>query len=184
MTPTAILDRSARTLEALIEALGRAVAWLAVALVALMFGLVVARYAFGLGSVAAQELTLWLSSAVFLIGAAFALKRDAHVRVDIFYRGFSVRGRALVDFIGTALFLLPFAGLLLAVSYDYAAQSWAIGEGSREPGGLPAVYLLKSLIPLAALLLLIQGLAWLLRAIAVLIDAGDAVDAAARTPPR
>jgi TRAP-type mannitol/chloroaromatic compound transport system permease small subunit len=106
-----------------------------------------------------------MHSVVFLLGAAYTLKADEHVRVDIFYRGMSVRRRALVDLAGTVLFLLPLCAFLLVESWQYVSVSWRIAERSREAGGLPMLYLLKAVIPLMAVLLALQGVALALRCI-------------------
>jgi TRAP-type mannitol/chloroaromatic compound transport system permease small subunit len=151
-------------IDALNERVGRAISWLTAGTVALMFAIVVWRYAFARGSVALQEATLWMHSAVFMLGAAFALKRDAHVRVDVLYQRLSARGKAICDMLGTVLFLLPFAAFLVYVSWDYVAASWSLREGSKEPGGLPGVFVLKTLIPLCGALLALQGIANALRA--------------------
>lgn len=132
-------------------------------LVALCFGLVLARYLFSAGSIAAQEALQWLHSLVFLLGAAGTLRVNKHVRVDVFYQRLGLRGQALVDLLGHLLLLLPFAGFMLWISLDYVAASWSLREGSRDPGGLPGVFLLKTVIPLAAGLLAVQGFAELLR---------------------
>jgi TRAP-type mannitol/chloroaromatic compound transport system permease small subunit len=158
----------AAAIDAVIGALGRAVGWLTLALVLLVFGLVLTRYAFAQGSIAAQDAVQWLHSLVFLLGAACALRHGQHVRVDLFYQRFSPRGRAWVDLLGTLLLLLPFCAFMLWISLDYVAASWSMREGAREPGGLPGVYLLKSVIPLAAALLVLQGVALALRALLAL----------------
>ena len=164
----AVMQRLANAIDAGVDALGRAVSWLSLLLVALAFGLVLARYAFGFGSIAGQEAVLWLHSLVFLLGAAFALRHGQHVRVDVLYQRFSTRGRALADLLGTLFFLLPFCVFMLWISLDYVGASWGQREGSREPGGLPGVFLLKTLIPIAAGLLAAQGLALALRAVLAL----------------
>lgn len=159
-----MIEGIADRIDAGIDALGRATAWLTLALVLLAFGLVLVRYVFGAGSIAGQEAVLWLHSLVFLLGASYTLRHGQHVRVDLFYQHFSARGKAIVDLLGTLFFLLPFCGFLLWISLDYVAASWGQREGSREPDGLPGVFLLKTLIPLAAALLMLQGAALLLRA--------------------
>lgn len=151
--------RLGAAISAVNERIGRGIAWLTLALVLLVFGLVAARYVFNVGSIAAQEAALWLHSLVFLLGAAFTLKRDAHVRVDLVYQRLPVRARALADLIGTLFFLGPFCVFLVWVSFDYVAMAWSLREGSREPGGLPGVFLLKALIPVAGVLLGLQGTA-------------------------
>lgn len=154
-----------RATDALTDAAGRLAGMLAIALVALSFGLVVARYALGLGSVAAQEAVLWLHAALFLLGLAYALKHGAHVRVDVFSQRWTPRARAWVEFAGMVVLLLPLCVFIIAMSWDYVGASWAAREGSRDPGGLPGWYLLKSLLPLSAALLMLQALAQTLRAL-------------------
>lgn len=154
-----------RAVDALTEAAGRLAGGLAIALVLLSFGLVVARYALGLGSVAAQEGVLWLHAALFLLGLAYALKHGAHVRVDVFSQRWAPRTRAWVEVAGMVLLLLPLCVFMVAMSWDYVGASWAAREGSRDPGGLPGWYLLKSLLPLSAALLMLQALAQALRAL-------------------
>lgn len=128
------------------------------AVVLVTFSLVVARYGFDLGSIAAQELVLHLNAAAFLFGGAYALLRDAHVRVDIVQQRWSPRTRAWVELAGLVLLLLPFCAALFWLSLDYVAASWRLREGSREVAGLPGVYLVKSLIPISAVLLALAGL--------------------------
>ena len=163
-----------RATDALTDAAGRLAGLLAIALVALSFGLVVARYALGLGSVAAQEGVLWLHAALFLLGLAYALKHGAHVRVDVFSQRWTPRTRAWVEVAGMVGLLLPLCLFTIAISWDYVAASWAAREGSRDPGGLPAWYLLKSLLPLSALLLMLQALALALRALRTALARGPA----------
>jgi TRAP-type mannitol/chloroaromatic compound transport system permease small subunit len=158
------MDRLLTAIDGLNEILGRAIAWLTLGMVLVTFLVVVARYAFGAGSIALQESVTWMHAAVFMLGAAYTLKHDEHVRVDLFHRGWSARTKAGVEVVGVLLLLVPTAALLLWLGWDYAAAAWRIGEGSREAGGLPAVYLLKSLVPLGAALLLLQGLAQAARA--------------------
>ncbi|HET6604748.1 MAG TPA: TRAP transporter small permease subunit [Xanthomonadaceae bacterium] len=166
--------RFARAVDALNDGLGRLCGWLSAAMVALMFALVVARYAFGAGSLAAQEAVLWLHAIVFLLGAGFALRHDRHVRVDVFAQRLSERARARIELLGAVLLLLPFCVFMLWISLDYVAASWSLRESSREPGGLPGVYLLKTLIPIAAATLALQGIAQALRAVLALRARPDA----------
>lgn len=165
------LHRVASALGRVAETVGNAAAWLALALVLVTFAVVVLRYLFQVGWIAMQESILYLHASLFLLGAAYTLKKDGHVRVDIFYRGFTARGKALVDLLGSLLLLLPVCGFLLWVSWDYVASAWALREGSPEAGGLPLVYLLKTLIPLAAALLMLQGISVALASLATLTDA-------------
>ena len=144
--------------------IGRAVAWLVLAVVLLQFALVLARYWFGLGSVWATETVIYLHATMFLLAAAWTLSVGGHVRVDIFYAEASARAKALIEFIGALLLLLPFMLTLLWLAVPYAARSWAILEHSQEASGLPLVFLLKTLIPLFALLMALQGVAQAIRA--------------------
>ncbi len=152
-------------LDALAERTGRLISWLTLAMVVATVAVVVLRYAFGQGLIWLQESVNWMHSIVFLLGAAYTLKADEHVRVDVFYRDMSERGKATVNLAGTILFLLPLCAYLIIESWQYVAVSWRIAERSREAGGLPMLYLLKTVIPLMAGLLALQGIAVALRAI-------------------
>ncbi len=155
------------------DGLGHAVAWLTLFMVLLTFLVVLLRYGFDTGWIALQESVTWLHACVFMLGASYALRRDSHVRVDIFYQKFSPRGRAWVDLLGSLLLLLPVCLFIFYASWDYVAESWEIGEGSAETGGLPALYLLKSLLLLMPALLILQGLAHALRAATLLRHGGE-----------
>jgi len=155
----AALVASPRTLERLQQGLGWLLSALTPLVVLLCFGLVAARYGLGKGSIAAQEAMLWLHALIFMLGAAFTLKCNRHVRVDVLHARLSKRTQARIEAVGHLFLLLPFTLFLLWISLDYAAASWAMQERSREPAGLPGVFLLKALIPLAAWLLAVQGLA-------------------------
>ena len=132
--------------------------------------IVVMRYIFDAGSIWMQELVIWMHAAVFMVGAAYTLLHEEHVRVDIFYRKMSPRGRALVDLLGVTIFLLPLCGFLAFKSYDFAAASWSIHEISREPGGLPypAIPAMKSIVILMPVAVALQGISLMLRSLAVL----------------
>ncbi|MGB5834093.1 MAG: TRAP transporter small permease subunit [Thiohalocapsa sp.] len=143
--------------------IGNGVSWLSLAMVLVTFLVVVLRYAFDAGSIAMQESVTYMHATLFMIGAAYTLQLNGHVRVDIFYQRFSRRGRAWVDLLGTLLLLIPVCLFILTSSWHYVTESWSIHEGSREAGGIPAVYLLKTLLVVMPLLLLTQGVVWLLR---------------------
>jgi TRAP-type mannitol/chloroaromatic compound transport system permease small subunit len=149
--------------ERINEQLGRWIAWAGLAMVIVTFAVVVLRYLFDLGWIAMQESITYLHAALFMIGAAYTLQHQGHVRVDVFYRRFPPRVQAWVDLLGTLILLFPLCLFMLWISWDYVSDSWALWEGSREAGGLPLVWLLKSLIPLLATLLLIQGMVTLMR---------------------
>ena len=167
MPESTLKDLSAR-LDRIAELVGNAAAWLALALVLVTFTVVMLRYLFQLGWIAMQESILYLHASLFLLGAAYTLKKDGHVRVDIFYRGFSAKRKALVDLLGSLLLLLPVCSFLLWASWDYVTIAWSIHEGSQEAGGLPYVYLLKTLIPVAVLLLILQGISQALSSLSTL----------------
>jgi TRAP-type mannitol/chloroaromatic compound transport system permease small subunit len=142
---------------------GRLLAWLGLGMALLTALIVVMRYGFNVGSILAQEAVIYMHGSLFLLGAAYALKTGAHVRVDIFYRSFSARAQAWVNSLGGIIFLMPLCIFILISSWDYVGESWAMREASPEPGGIPAVFLLKTLIPLAAVNLALQGAAEILR---------------------
>ncbi|WP_255558400.1 TRAP transporter small permease subunit [Zhongshania aquimaris] len=156
-------------IDSLTERLGRLLAWLIPLMMLGTTAVVVMRYGFGQGMTALQESVSYLHGTVFMLGAAYTLKHGGHVRVDIFYRRFSPRTKAWVDSIGSIVFLLPLCGLILITSWDFTLNAWAIHETSVEPGGLPFVYLLKTLLPLMAINLAMQGFAELLRNAMVLV---------------
>lgn len=153
------------------ERLGRLLAWLIPLMMLGTAAVVIMRYGFGQGMTALQESVTYLHGAVFMLGAAYTLKHGGHVRVDIFYHRFSPRAKAWVDSIGSIVLLLPLCGLILITSWEFTANAWVIREASVEPGGLPFVYLLKSLLPLMAINLALQGVAELLRNAMILIGA-------------
>ncbi len=155
------------------EALGGALAWISLLMVLLVVVVVVSRQ-LGVGSIALQEAITYLHALLFMLGLAFALKRQAHVRVDIFYRNYSPRRKALVDVIGGILLLLPFCGLILVSSWDYVMASWAILESSSESEGIAAVYLLKTLMLIMPVTLAVQGIAEILSGVLVLTNYPDA----------
>jgi TRAP-type mannitol/chloroaromatic compound transport system permease small subunit len=137
--------------------LGRTVAWLTLVMTLLTFAIVILRYGFNLGWIWLQESVTYLHALIFMVAAAWAFQTDDHVRVDIFYRARSARYRTGVNLAGTLLFLVPFSIFLLFIGWDYVAASWATRESSREAGGLPMVWLLKSLILVLPALLLLQS---------------------------
>lgn len=144
---------------------GRATSWLTLFMVVITAIIVVMRYVFDAGSIWLQESVIWMHAAVFMVGAAYTLLHEEHVRVDIFYRKMSTRGRALVDLLGVLIFLLPVCGFLAFKAYDFAAASWAIHEVSREPGGLPypAIPAMKSIVILMPVAVALQGVSLMLR---------------------
>jgi TRAP-type mannitol/chloroaromatic compound transport system permease small subunit len=149
---------------------GKATSWLTLAMVVLTSVIVVMRYVFDAGLIWMQESVTWMHAAVFMVGAAYTLLHEEHVRVDIFYRKMSERRRAIVDLIGVVIFLLPLCGFLALMAYDFAAAAWSIHETSREPGGLPypMIPLLKSIVVVMPLAVALQGLSMVMRAITII----------------
>lgn len=160
------LLRLADGIDRLNQSIGRAVAWLVLALIAVQFALVLMSNIFRIGSIAMQESLLYINSLMFLAAAGYTLLKGGHVRVDIFYASRSPRYRLWVDLLGSVLLLLPVAGVLIAVGLPFVEASWAVREGSTEAAGLHAVFLLKSFILLFALTLALQGVSLIIRSAA------------------
>lgn len=165
-----------RAIDAVNEAIGRAVAWLAVGMVAAQFALVLMRYVFGLASIAMQESVIYMHGLLFMLAAGYTLLHDGHVRVDVFYRGASPRRKAAIDLAGVFLFLIPACLLIGYVSWPYVARSWAVLEGSRETSGIPGVFLFKTSILIFVALMIAQGLAMAARAALLLMGATPGAD--------
>ncbi len=151
-------------------ALGKAVSWLTVVMVIVTCIVVVMRYVFDAGLIWLQESIVWMHAVVFMVGAAYTLEQEEHVRVDVFYRGMSARRRAWVDLAGVLLFLWPLCLFLVYTSVDFVAASFNIREASRESGGLPfpLLPLLKTALLIMPLTVALQGLSLLMRSLATL----------------
>jgi TRAP-type mannitol/chloroaromatic compound transport system permease small subunit len=144
---------------------GKAAAWLTLFMVIVTFIVVVMRYVFDAGLIWLQESVIWMHAVAFMLGAAYTLQQEDHVRVDVFYRDMGPRGRALIDLLGVIVFLFPLCGFLGWKSFDFVAASWSLHEASRESGGLPypLIPLLKSVLVLMPAAVALQGLSLLLR---------------------
>lgn len=153
---------------------GRLLAWLVVMMALLTTVIVVMRYGFDTGSMMGQEAVIYMHGSLFMLGSAYALKSGAHVRVDIFYRNFSPRAQAWVNSLGGIVFLMPLCAFIGFASWNYVSESWIVRETSSQPGGIPAVFLLKSIIPLMAFNLFLQGLAETLRSAISLVAGREA----------
>ena len=151
-------------IDRIIAVIGRIAAWGVLVVVLVEFTVVLLRYGFGIGSIWLQETVVYAHAALFMLAAAWTLAAGGHVRVDIFYARTSARHKAWVDLLGATFFLLPFMAALLILSLPYVARSWAILERSRETSGLPFVFVLKTLIPAFAALMLLQGASLAIRA--------------------
>jgi TRAP-type mannitol/chloroaromatic compound transport system permease small subunit len=155
-------------LDNITDWLGRLTAWFAVLMVLVTCYVVLMRYMFDSGSIAVQEVIMYLNTLIFTIGAAYTLRHDGHVRVDIFYSKAARKSQTLINLAGTFLLLFPVVIFILVYCWNYVAAAWAIHEQSGDPGGLPWVYLLKTLIIVMGMLLLVQGATEVLRQILVL----------------
>lgn len=154
-----------------IEWVGNKVSWLTALLVLIICYDVVMRYLFNSSSVAIYELEWHIFALIFLLGAAFALKHDRHVRVDVFYSRFPKKAKAWVNLAGTILLLGPFCWILIIEGSDYVANSFRLLESSPDPGGLPARYVIKAAIPVGFSLVFIQAINWVFKNILVLVGA-------------
>lgn len=152
------LARLSHWVDQLNEGVGRAVSWLTLGMVLVTFTVVVLRYLFNMGWIAMQESVIYMHAAVFMLGAAYTLKNAGHVRVDLIYRSRSKRTQAWIDLWGSLLLLLPVCLFIAWISWEYIAASWSVKETSQEAGGIPAVFLLKTIIPVMASLMVLQGL--------------------------
>lgn len=165
-----MLSKILAGIESFIDWSGRTVSWLSLFLVLITFIVVVMRYIFDSGSIALQESTTYLHASIFLVGMAYTLQQDAHVRVDIFYARFTSQTKAWIDLFGTLFLLLPFMLFISWISWEYIVDSWSVLEGSREAGGLPGVFILKSLILVMTSLLSLQALTLVARNIQTVLD--------------
>lgn len=162
------LLRLAGTIDRLNMLFGKACAWLTLFLVLGTALVVILRYGFGIGATALQEAVLYAHALVFMGATAWVLQRNGHVRVDIFYQKFSSRSQALVEVLGTLLFLLPVCLFLGWASWDYVGNSWATLEASSETGGLKFVFIQKSIILVLVATLVLQGIANLIKSVYLL----------------
>jgi len=145
------------------EWIGKTISWLTLAMVLTTFIIVILRYAFDIGWIALQESVSYMHAIIFMLGSAYTLKHNAHVRVDIFYQRCSIKTQAWIDCLGTLFLLIPVTAFIIWSSWEYVADSWEIQESSRNSGGLPGVYLLKTSILFMAGLLILQSISLFLQ---------------------
>ena len=157
-------------LDRISTAFGQATAWLTLFMVVITFVVVVMRYVFDAGLIWVQESVVWMHAMVFMLGSAYTLCSEEHVRVDIFYRAMGERRRAWVDLIGIVIFLTPLCLFLAWMSFDFVTQSWSLKEASRESGGLPYPFIpiLKSVLLLMPLTVALQGVSLFLSSLRTL----------------
>ena len=167
-----LLTALARRIDALNEAVGRATSWIVIIMVLIQVIIVLMRYVFGIGSIMMQESVIYMHAILFMVTVGYTLLYDAHVRIDIVYREASPRTKAVIDLVGVIIFLIPVCILIGWVSWPYVAASWRVLEASKETSGIPAVFLLKSLILVFTGLLALQGFSLAVRS-AVILAGGD-----------
>jgi TRAP-type mannitol/chloroaromatic compound transport system permease small subunit len=160
--------------------IGHLFSWLSLGIVVVCFTVVVQRYVFATSFVWMQDLYVWLNGAMFTAVAGFALMRNDHVRVDIFYRPAKPETKAIVDLIGCVFFLMPFCAIVYIYSMPFVTRSWSFTEGSANVGGMPGLYILKSFIIAFVVLLALQGVAMIMRSIVVLGGRSDLLPASQR----
>ena len=148
-------------------ATGEITSWLSLCMVIVTAVIVVMRYVFDAGFIWLQETVTWMHAVVFMLGAAYTLQQEEHVRVDIFYRGMSPRRRAWIDLLGVGIFLLPLCGFFAYTSYDFVLASWSFHEASRESGGLPYPFipLLKTILLIMPIAVALQGISLMLKSL-------------------
>ncbi|NOX34551.1 MAG: TRAP transporter small permease subunit [Deltaproteobacteria bacterium] len=151
------LEKFVSLIDRVSDRIGYVVGWITTLMVLIVFYDTVMRYIFNEGNVALQELEWHLFAVVFLLGAAYTLKEDGHVRVDIIFVNLSEKTKAWIDLLGIFIFLIPFSVIVIMSSKGFVMNSWAVREVSPDPGGLPARYLLKAMIPFGFFLLIVQG---------------------------
>ena len=171
------MERNLKKVERFFGKLGDIVGYACVLVMFLMiadvFFNVTARYFFKYGNVGLQELEWHFFSVIILLGMSYALKDDAHVRVDIFYEKMSVKKRALINMAGVILFILPLALLVAWLSWDYVVEAYESGEGSADPGGLPHRWVIKAFIPFSFWLLIFFSVGYFIKWLNVYLDAGS-----------
>lgn len=162
-----------RAISGLNRIVGEVLSWLALGCVLVCFAVVVERYVFSSSTLWMQDLYVWLGGAMFTGVAGFALMRDDHVRVDIFYRPAPVRKKAMADLFGVVFFLLPFIYVVFHYAWPAVARSWSYQEGSANIGGMPGLFVLKGFIIVFCVLVGLQGLAMGARAVLTLTNRDD-----------
>ncbi|MEQ8285377.1 TRAP transporter small permease subunit [Thalassospira sp.] len=162
------LGNFVHAIDSLNDWIGRGVAWLVIPMVVITFLVATLRYGFAVGWVSMQESYMWLYGIMFMVGAGYTLLHGGHVRVDVIYRPASARYKAWVDLFGSLFLLMPVVIMILMYSYPYVVTSWHRLEGSHETGGLPGLFLYKSVILVFCVLMLLQGMSLAARSVLVL----------------
>ena len=163
------MQQTIQLLESIVARVGKLVSWLSVLLIVIIVIDVFLRYTFNITSSASFEIEWHLFGALFLLSAGWAFQNDKHVRVDVFYQNFSEKTKASINLLGTMILLFPLCYVGFIESVQFTIASYQIGETSPDPGGLPARFIIKSMIPLGFLFLGIQGVAVVLRSVKTLM---------------
>lgn len=163
-------------LDSFTEWTGRIISWLTLFMVITVVLVLMLRNWFDLSAIALQESVTYMHAIVFMLGAAYALKHNDHVRVDVFYQNFSEKKKAWVNIAGFLILLLPVCSFIFIYCKDYVLFSWALNEGSNQPGGIPLMYGLKTLLLAMPVALAIQGFADSLKCVTFLMGWGEAPD--------
>ncbi|MEH6443758.1 MAG: TRAP transporter small permease subunit [Oceanospirillaceae bacterium] len=153
--------------------LGHSIRWFALIMVLLQFAIVMLRYLFGISFIFLSETVLYLHAALFMLGAGYTMLVDGHVRVDIFYATMSLQKKAVINLFGHVFFLLPMCVLIIYMSWRFVLNSWSILEGPLSVGGIPASFILKTIIPLFCILLIVQASAAIARDFIIAFSTGS-----------
>lgn len=168
-----LLNLLSRRIESLNEAVGRGVSWLTTILVVLFCADVTMRYVFNISYAAVFDLEWHLFAVIFLLGAGYTLKHNKHVRVDVLYGRLGKKQQAWINLLGVLIFLFPLCFVVIKTSVLFVYNSWIIGEGSPDPGGLPGRYIIKAMIPLGFFFLLLQGLSLAIRSMLTILKPAE-----------
>lgn len=153
-----MLAKTSQVIDKFNASMGKFIAYATILMAIITFAIVVLRYGFNLGWIAMQESVTYLHAAVFLLGSAYTYQQDGHVRVDVFYRKMSERSQTWLNLAGCLLFMLPVSAYITFICWHYVAESWSVLEGSREAGGLPFTYILKSFLLVFSISMLLQAI--------------------------
>lgn len=170
---TSSANQFAQRIDQTIDVLGQGIAWMTIAMVVVMAAVVILRFVFDIGWVWLQESVNYLHAYVFMLGAAYTLRHDGHVRVDVFYRQMSTKRQALVDLLGTLFLLIPVCGFIFYASWTPTLAAWSALEGSQRTGGLDFAYVLRSTMLLMPALLILQGLAISIQKTLIILDTSN-----------
>lgn len=165
-----MLSKVQTAIDKLIDGIGRMISWFTIVMVVVTAVIVILRYGFNVGWIAMQESVVYMHAFVFMLGAAYTLNKDEHVRVDIFYQKFSAKNKALVDLLGTVFCLIPVFCFIFYYSFNYVMSSWSLLESSPEAGGIPGVFVLKTLLLVMPGLMILQGIATGIKQVLIISD--------------